>query len=336
MHLDVTTPSARPGARTPGRLPRALALGAAALGVALVLGAPPALAEIEQLTLYQKTARAALVVRARATSDSTRRPVLEVLQVLKGTYSHPFLTIVPFRQDYTSERPWLRSESFRTGREYVLFLNPYEAEPEDDDFPVEDPRGEELEDPPSTLFIVLNAHLGVLDIPAEGAEALTSALGRFASILALHEFDLQSRAFRALLRESNPHLLEAGLEQVARFRLGVEDDLDALEPILSANRVSFRRSAVEILAQIAAEARREGRTLARRAPIYDRVASLALADDAVEVREQSVRALAEIAGPDAGPILRRISLQDPDQGVRYSAEVTLAEIEGQVEPRRAP
>ncbi len=312
------------------RLSRSLPGAAAACVVACAGSWLPG--EISPLTLYQKSARAALVARVRATSDSTRRPVLEVLHVFKGEYKQPHLTIVPFRQDYTSEKAWLRSEVFREGREYVLFMDPYHEEAKGADFPVEAPAAAPPEE--NTLFVVLNAHLGVLDVPAEGGEALTSALERFASILALREFDLQTRAFRALLRETNPYLLEAGLDEVARYRLATEDDLDPLEAALGSTRSSFRRSAAEILGQIGDDARRAGRKIARQREIIDRVAARALTDEAAEVRSESARTLGRLGGAEAGPLLRRISRQDADQQVRYSAEVALAEIEGGLPPQR--
>ncbi len=312
------------------RLRRSL-LGAAAACVVACAGSWLA-GEVSPLTLYQKTARAALVARVRATDDSTRRPTLEVLHVFKGDYTRPYLTIVPFRQDYASEKPWLRSEVFREGREYVLFLDPYHEEAKAGDFPVETPEAAPPEE--NSLFVVLNAHLGVLDVPAEGGEALTGALERFASILALREFDLQARAFRALLREPNPYLLEAGLDEVARFRLATEDDLDPLEATLGSVRPSFRRSAAEILGQIGDDARRAGRRLSRQSEIVDRIAARALTDEAAEVRAESARSLGLLGGPEAGALLRRISRQDADQQVRYSAEVALAEIEGGLPPPR--
>lgn len=311
-------------------LSRLARCAAAAFVIAAAWGAPRA--EVSPLTLHQMAARATLVARVRAIADSTRRPILEVLQVFKGRYGHAFLTIVPFRQDYASEKPWLRPEVFRKGREYVVFLDPHDPESEEDRFPVETEEAPPPQEHP--LFEVLNAQSGAIEIPAEGGEALTGALERFASIQALREFDLQARAYRALLRESNPHLVEAGLVEVARFDLAVEDDLDALETLLSSPRASFRRASVEILGQLGAAAREAGRRMARLDEILDRVAARALGDESPEVRAESARALGLIGGAQAGPLLRRISIQDADQQVRYRAEVTLAEIEGGLGPRR--
>src|SRR5882724_2637161 len=104
---------------------RRLAFFAAA--ALLVPGGSPR-GDVRPLTLYQKVARAPLVARVRATSDSTRRPTLEVLEIYKGFYPGRFLSVVPYFQDNSNPKPWLHREVFRKGEESVLFLSPYERD----------------------------------------------------------------------------------------------------------------------------------------------------------------------------------------------------------------
>ena len=135
----------------------------------LVLGARGAalLANVKPLTFYQKTARASLVVRARAVEGSTRRPPLQVLEVYKGAYRGGILYIVPFAQDYANPKPWLQRESFTKGDEYLLFLTSHEGD-SDKAFP--ETQGEEAREDhaPESLFVCLNANQGVIPIPPEG------------------------------------------------------------------------------------------------------------------------------------------------------------------------
>lgn len=287
------------------------------------------LAEVTPLTLYQKTARASLVVRARATSDSTRRPIMEVLRVFKGAYGKPRLVIVPFRREEVGEKMWLRPEVFRAGREYLLFLSPYDPFRDDDDFFTED------ETPPSagdgSLFVVLNAQRGVLELPAEGREALFQAVERFARITVMLDYDAQCRELRALLSEPNPIMVEAGLRQVAEYRLAQAADAEALVSLLDSSRPAFRSGAVKILGQLSAEPALGPQESQR---IRGRIVSAALGDTVPQVRVEAVRALGRLGGDQARDLLARISRDDPDQEVRYLAEILLAEMTGAIPPEK--
>jgi hypothetical protein len=292
----------------------------------------PAAAAVRSLTLYQKTARASLVARVRSTSDSARRPRLDVLAVYKGRYASSHLFIVPFREDYANPKPWLRTEVFRKGREYVLFLDPYDPTKEDDAFTSGPPRPQ-ADEPENQLFVVLNANRGVLDIPSEGEEALIGALKRFGEILALREHDPQAEAFRDFLRESNPYLVEAGLAEVARFRLATEEDLEPLLAILASPRAIYRRGAARILGQLGEEARLTGRALREHGEVFDQVANRAFNDRDPGVRAEAARSIGLFGGSGAREILMRIGRQDPDQEVRYQAEVALLEMKGEIRDR---
>ncbi len=287
--------------------------------------------DVRPLTLYQKTARASLVVHARALSDSTRRPAMQVLEVLKGTYPRDRLFIAPFVQDHASPKPWLRREVFREGEEYILFLNAYDPDSDDDAFPAEDPQGEGDEEVASQ-YEVLNANRGVLQIPPEGGEAVAEALKRFVKILSLRQYDLQAEALRSLLREKNPLLVEAGLSEVGRFGLATEEEIDPLLELIASPRDGFREEAVGLIGQIARRARDQGRELHRRDDLFSRIAALAQSDPSAVARLEAVRTLGAIGGTDAESILRAVGRQDASQEVRYQAQITLLEMSGGLKP----
>ena len=73
------------------------------VAISAIAGFSIARAEVRPLTFYQKVARATLIVRARAESDSTRRPKMEIVEVYKGFYPARSLTIVPFFQDNANQ-----------------------------------------------------------------------------------------------------------------------------------------------------------------------------------------------------------------------------------------
>ncbi|HXI01917.1 MAG TPA: HEAT repeat domain-containing protein, partial [Candidatus Saccharimonadales bacterium] len=260
--------------------------------------------------------------------DSTRRPVLDVLHVFKGEWSRPTVTIVPFRRESALDRPWLHPAVFVKGREYILFLLPWHAPSGEDDFLHPDARRDADGDGDEALFRILNADQGVLDLPAEGSEAVTGALETFNEILGLRQYDQQSKALRGLLRATNPYLAEAGLEEVARFGLAQDEDREPLLALLSSPRADFRQSAAEILGQMGEGARREGRSLPDSERIRDRLVAAAMKDRVPEVRAEAARSLGRFGDPSVREVLRKMSREDPDQEVRYRAEIALAEMEG--------
>lgn len=304
------------GASADGRL----AAGRAAAALLAILAAGGgARADVRPLTLYQKTARAALVARVKALSDATRRPPMEVLEIYKGVYPGRILYIVPYAPDHARPRPWLKREVFRKGVEYVLFLNPHDPD-RDDAFHAEPGEAAPDDERPERLFEVLNADQGVSILPEEGGAALSEALKRFVAILSLGQHDLQAEALRGLLGERNPYLAEAGLEEVERFDLGVADDLDALQALLGSPRGSFRSGALRVIAQIGRASAAQGREVPDQRQIFARVVDRAYNDDVPEVRRAAVLALAGLGGPDAAAVLRAVGERDPSQDVRYEAQ----------------
>lgn len=263
---------------------------------------------VETLTLYQKTARASLVVRARALSDSTRRPEMEVIEIYKGSYSGRSLSIAPHFEDYGSPTPWLRREVFHKGEESILFLSPY--------------RDEFGRDEGAGTFALLNADQGKLEVPAEGGDALVAALRRFVGILSMDQHDHQCEALRGLLGEKNPYLVEAALAECRKFRMGEPQDTDALFGLLASRRAEFRAGALTILGQILTDQRAlGGPELQSRQAIFERVASQARTDEDEGVRKEAVDVLGAFADSAALALVESIGRNDASQSVRYQAQV---------------
>lgn len=274
-------------------------------------GALPTRADVRPLTLYEKTARAPLIVRARALSDATRRPRVEVVEVLKGIYRRPTLTLVPHFEDHSSPTPWLQREIFRKGEESLFFLKPYV-----DEFG----RSEGPE-----AFSVLNADQGKLELPAEGSDALVGAIARFVAILALGRHDEQAEALRGLLRQRNPLLVEAGLAECRKFRLAQPDDAQVLVDLFDHPRPGFREGAVVLAGQLVADLK--AGLIAQSKPervfalLFDEVAATARYDEAESVRREAVHSLESFADGAALALLEGIGTADTSQAVRYAAQV---------------
>lgn len=269
----------------------------------------PAFPDAEQLTLYQKTARAALVVRARSLTSATRRPQVTVLEVLKGSYDADTLTIVPTWVNNTRPIPGVEREVFRVGEESILFLVHYVDE-------YGRPGG-------AGVFSVLTTASGKIEVPIEGADALVTAVRRFRGILDLPDHDAQMEQMRKMLREPNPFLIEAALTECLRFRAITEEDTEALLPLLVNPRPGFRSGALDLLAMLVREAREAGPVagILSDREVFDRVGSTALNDTDPSVRSRAIVALETFGTPTALSLIDTIGAQDASQSVRYQAQV---------------
>ncbi len=298
------------GAMEPGSSPRISGVRIAPVTAPLLfflLTAGSPLADVEQLTLYQRTARAPLVVRAKALTDSTRRPQLEVLEILKGSCASKILTVVPHFEDNVHPTPWLKREIFLKGEESLLFLTPYVDEYG---------RGEGPE-----TFSVMNAAGGKLAIPAEGGDALLKAIHRFIGIVSSGQHDRQAISLRSLMGEKNPYMVEAGLQECLRLRLAESGDVVPLMALLQHQRPDFRTGALALLNLIVRDAAAVGQDLPARAQLFQRVAVIARQDADESARAAAVGVLEAYGDAAALSIIESIGRVDSSQKVRYEAQV---------------
>lgn len=280
----------------------------AILAVALALP-EPASPDVQRLTLYQKTARSALVVKARSLSSQTRKPQVQVLETIKGNPPAETLTIIPHVEDNTNPTPWLQREVFKQGEISILFLEPY--------------RDEFGRDQGPTTFSALGASQGKMAVPTEGAEALMGALRRFSEILGMGQLDRQAEALRGLLREKNPYLVEAALEECARFRLAAPEDVPALAELLKSPRPEFRAGSLRLLGQLVVEGLEDAKAdgLERQAVLLERATAVVRFDEDATVRRSAVQVIESLGGSTARALLEEIGRTDSNQMVRYEAQV---------------
>jgi len=255
------------------------------------------------------TARAHLVVRAKALSASTRRPRLEVLEVLKGAYREKTLRIAPYESDYTNPTPWLQREVFSPGEESILFLDPYV-----DDFG---------RDEGADTFAVLNAASGKVEVPSEGGDALLDAIRRFSDVQRTGQLDSQAVALRAMLGAKNPYMVEAALVECRRFHLAQAEDAGPLVELLASPRPDFRSGSLALLRQLvtgaaAADAALPPATLGE---VFERVAAASRFDAEPAVRVAAIAVVETFPSDRALALLDGIAAADASQSVRYAAEV---------------
>lgn len=294
----------------------------AALRLALRLGAVllpalPAHATVAPLGLWEKTFRAELVARVTVVDGDDRLARMRVNEVLKGRYDGEDLKVV-FRAENFSRKPWEERIVFEKGKRLILFLERFRK------------NGELQEEDRFALF---RGYQGKEEVPAEGEDAYLQAIRRFIEIQSLPSQLARWEASRALLSEPNPLLVEAGFEQVLKFRLADEALVPVLLGHLDSPTVPFRQQAVRCFAQILDESSSDTRTLETEDHIRDLLVHKAMSDSAEEVRVESIKALEVKGDGNLLAALREIASRDPSQAVRYQAERAIYELEN-APPRR--
>ena len=286
---------------------------AGALAVLVVASAsvPPARARIDTPTLWKKTFQAALVARVTVLDGDNRMAVMAVNEVIKGEYQREQLKVV-FRAVNWSRDLWEDRIIFPEGARLVLFLQPF----------IKKGKVNALDQ-----FELVGGYHGIEDVPPEGNEAYLQAIRRFVTIQSQPSQLAIWKQARSLLEEDNPYLVQAGFEQVLRFRLADEALVPVLLERMEDETVAFRTQSAQCLGDVLEDARRDDKTLLGEDHMRDLLLFTATNDADVHVRVEAIRALE--AGRDINlvPTFRRIALEDPSQAVRYQAERAIHEIQ---------
>lgn len=273
---------------------------------------PSALARIDVPTLWKKTFQASLVARVTVLDGDNRMAVLAVNEVIKGQYHREQLKVV-FRAVNWSRDLWEDRIVFPEGARLVLFLQPFIKKGK-----VNAP----------DQFELVGGYHGIEAVPPEGNDAYLQAIRRFVTIQSQpSQLAIWGQA-RALLKEDNPYLVQAGFDQVLRFRLADEALVPVLLERMEDETVAFRTQSAQCLGDVLEDARRDDKTLMGEDHMRDLLLFTATNDADVHVRVEAIRALE--AGRDINlvPTFRRIAQEDPSQEVRYQAERTIYEIQG--------
>ncbi|MFQ5718913.1 MAG: HEAT repeat domain-containing protein [Acidobacteriota bacterium] len=259
-------------------------------------------------SLYTRMAHADLVVKIRVVEGTLRLAECQVLRVLRGQYTGRTL-FVAFRSDNMMRERWRDRIVFPEGSESILLLTPVV----DADHRVKS----------ADRFRLVEGFTGKIDLPREGARAQVQAVARLAQILDMSDIHEQWAAHRKLLREINPYLVEAGFEQVLKFRLGRPEMVPLLLRQMGSRHDRFRVAALQVVAQIFRRARRRGSLLGNEDQIVARILTVAIEDPVAAVRVEAIRALHAYGGHDVMAALREVARSDPSQDVRYQATISV-------------
>jgi len=290
--------------------PNARLAGAALIGALAALAPSPARADIQQLTAYEKTGRAPLVVWGEVTDGVHRFAVIRTLDVIKCSIpERPAESFrIAFRLDSFLRPPWQEAITFKNGEHVLLYLRK---------FTKEDGR-----QPDGDLYTLMWGEPGRETLPPEGEEARVTAVRRFAAILSAPTED-QPALLRAALRDPNPLIADGSFEEAIKQGIGDVAMIPELVELLSNARQPPRVYALRMMALVVSDARAAGREVPRRDELSEVLRGRAATDPVEPFRVQAVATLAELGGEDNKVFLQRVAREDASQLVRYEAEKAL-------------
>ncbi len=291
--------------------PTGVCVAALAAVAAVAAAAGAARADVRPLSLYERTARASLVVRAEVTDGEHRLAVLRTRDVVKCSIpERPGDSFrIAYKLDSFTRRPWEDKISFRTGERVLLFLRKFTKE--------------DGEKPEGDLYTLLWGAQGKFLLPPEGEEAHVQAVTAFAAVQAIPALEEQEARLEEMIADRNPIIAEAALEQLHVQGLGDPALIPSLVAFFDHDRETLRLGAMRLLRRILEDARLAGTAVPAREDLADRIRGLVVADPAAALRAEAVGVLHALGGEDARAFLRRVSREDPSQAVRYEAEKAL-------------
>ncbi len=267
-------------------------------------------AEVQILTLYEKTGRAPLVVWGEVTDGAHRFAVIQTLDVLRCSIPERpgEMFRIAFRLDSFLRPPWQDAITFLKGERVLLYLRKFTRE--------------DGRQPEGDIYTLMWGEQGKQLLPREGEEATVTAARRFAAILGAPSDD-QPGLLLAALTDSNPIIADGAFEEAIKQGIGDLDMLPDLVRLLSSQREPPRVYALRMMALLVADARVAGREVPRRDELSEVLRGRVATDGAEAFRVQGVATLAELGGDDNKVFLTRVAREDTSQLVRYEAEKAL-------------
>ncbi len=292
-----------------GLVPRAVWLGAA-----LLLW--PAPGEAAQ-SLYEWIATAPVVAAGTVEHDDGKFLSVRLDRVFRGDPEPGSLVRVDLRRANREREEWREALRLDEGTRHLWLLRREE-----------DRRGE---GPPA--FALVRGVEGTRELPAEGDAPWLEAVDRLVAIQALHDEFGAWKAFRGMLEETNPLLLETALDLFVKFRRGDPGLLPLLLPLFDHPRPGLRARCARLVGQIAeSEPSAAALEASGMLPV---LYGAARRDPSPEVREAATGAIGAVRGRGSEEVLAEIAREDPEQAVRYEAERILFDrrrIQGSSDP----
>jgi hypothetical protein len=275
-----------------------------AIALAWALAAPSIAQEAR--SFFDWFGPATTVVAATSLGQDGRFTEVRVLETLRGEPLPGQVLRVDVRHANRNRDRMLDPKALRldTDVDYLLILEPVKSVDENK--------------PPS--YRLVRGVDGARELVREGREAQLSALKRLIEIQDARSDELKWHRLSAMLEETNPLLIQTALQQFLKFRRGDDGLVLSVVPLLDHPRPDVRADAARLLGQIV---HREGGAMEveNAELVRSELVSRATRDESPGVRVAAVEALAEFPADSIDEVLEQIARADPEQQVRYAAEL---------------
>lgn len=279
---------------------------AAAL-VVLSLALLPAFAvEEDGRNLFEWSAVAPIIVAGTSLGEDGRYVEFRVVVALRGDPRSGEVLKIDVRHANRGRDRMLHPKAMRldSGVDYVLLLDKMKPRKAGD----------------APFYRVERGVSGAREMPLEGREAFLGALARFVQIQDAGSEELSWHMFEQLLEETDPRLVETALEQFLKFHRGKPEMTSSLVPLLDHPLDELRARSARLIGQIV-ERYWEEETIPEEEMVRAELVARATRDESVAVRIAATEALGKFPEGLVDEVLDEIAESDPEQEVRYTAEL---------------
>ncbi|HXV76664.1 MAG TPA: HEAT repeat domain-containing protein [Candidatus Polarisedimenticolaceae bacterium] len=262
----------------------------------------------DERNLFEWSSVAPMVVAGSSLGENGRYTELRVIRTLRGDPRADDVIRVDVKTANRMRDRLIEPKALRLdlGQDYVLLL---EGEQRGSGRP---------------YYTLVRGVDGALELPAEGREALLHALATFVEIQDTADDRLWWERFSRLIEDPNPALVQTALEQFVRYRRGDPQLVPALVPLLDHPKIGIRADSAKLIGQIL-ERHPDPHAIPDDAAVRAELVARATSDEAPPVRVAAVEALARYPADLVDEVLERIARTDPEQQVRYAAELVRME-----------
>ncbi len=265
----------------------------------------------EKKTLYEKIAHSLLAIHGLTVSDDAKYAEIHVLEMLKGNYAEENLRI-SFRMDNFEREREEEKIIFNNGEEAIFLLEPLRD------------RSGSIKDP--SLFKLMDRAEGKIDLSPESGHILIAAVKRFIQIQSLESQHEIWKEQKKLLQEKNRFLIEAGFQEILKFRIGDWTQIPDLLQYLTGPDAEFQLNAAKVITQLFQDREEATANLEGWEEVIRTVIRTARGESDPRIRVEAIRALSAAGAESYQDVLEAISEDDESQLVRYEAQKALYEI----------
>jgi hypothetical protein len=272
----------------------------------LVLTPVVADVEVEVRNLYEWSAVAPVVVAGTSLGEDGKHFDFKIQECLRGgLHSGDEIRIDVRTANRTRDRTlYPKALRLDVGVDYVLLL--------------EVVKGRKAKDP--VLYGLERGLAGARELPLEGRDAVLDALRTFIKIQEADGEELRWHLLSQELDTNNPLVLGTAIDLYIKFRRGDGELVLGLLPLLDHPRTELRASTARLIGLIV-DRHWESGTIPDDEALRAELVSRATRDDAIEVRVAATKALANFPPELVDEVLDQIAESDPEQQVRYTAEL---------------